>query len=67
MPEIVRWGNWGCGKKETAFNIYFQTSTEDSYEECKRTQSIAKTIARRKHQESWDCFISEIQNDIYGH
>jgi hypothetical protein len=53
-------------EKQTAYKIYLQNPTEITKEIYRTKRNLAKNVTMKAHQESWERFISNIENDIHG-
>jgi len=53
-------------KKKQTYQKYLQTKSEESKEIYKEARNEAKRISRKAHQESWEKFISQVENDLHG-
>lgn len=53
-------------EKQEAYLQWLQQKTDLAKEKYKEKRNKAKTIVREAHQQSWNKFISEIENDIHG-
>ena len=52
--------------KQTPYQKYLQSPSEENFETHKIKRNITKTIVSKAHKESWDRFISGIETDIFG-
>ncbi|XP_054708323.1 uncharacterized protein LOC129218133 [Uloborus diversus] len=53
-------------EKQMAFRNMLQNNTLETREIYKEKRNLAKRIIRNAHQESWDKFISVVENDVHG-
>lgn len=61
-PEIEN----AIKEKQKAYKQWLQQKNEESKQIYKEKRNQAKTIVRNAHQNSWEKFISEIEDDIHG-
>jgi hypothetical protein len=53
-------------EKQKAYKQWLQQNTVESKDRYKEKCNHAKTIIREAHQQSWDKFISNIEDDLHG-
>nr|CAI5866397.1 unnamed protein product [Callosobruchus analis] len=53
-------------EEQRTYMHYLNNSAEANHEIYKQSRNVVKEITRRLNEESWDRFISNIENDIHG-
>lgn len=61
-PEIAA----AIEEKKEAYKKMLQLNTEETKEIYKQKRNYSKILVTKAHQESWDRFVSNIENDIHG-